>query len=408
MRIGIKKINLENQDRLIPIFHKYLNNQCSPDEVAELFEYFRTENNPKLLRSLILAQLSQSTEQPSSKEASDETDFDRVFDSISHQIDLQEPSHSLIGKRLQVWMAIAASFLLISAVLYFQRSNIPSSNSVSKNKTREVDIPPGSNKARLTLANGEVITLNGAKNGTLVKQKDGIVNKTRDGEVVYQSNNPKDISNIVEFNTITTPRGGQYVVILPDGSKVWLNAASSLKFPVAFTHAERHVELTGEGYFEVQKDKTKPFKLSVNGATVEVLGTHFNVMAYNDEAKIRTTLIEGSVKISKGDKSGLLKPGQQADIDKQSNIMINDADTEQALAWKNGYFKFSRDNIQAIMRQLSRWYDIEVVYEGKIPDGEFVGKIRRNANVSEVLRVLELNNIHFKIANKKIMITGLN
>lgn len=369
--------------------------------------HFRMEDDYEVLRSLIIQQLEKPTEDLA-EEPVDETVFDNIFNAVNKQIDQQEQAIPAIGRRLNYWAGIAASLLIVFLFsLYLYRNQQPPENSFNKNKVYTADIAPGSNKATLTLANGSVITLDGAKNGQLAKQRNSIVNKAKDGEVVYQSNTRQATADIVEFNTITTPRGGQYAVVLPDGSKVWLNAASSLKFPVAFTGAERNVELTGEAYFEVAKNKQKPFKLSVNGATVEVLGTHFNVMAYNDEARLRTTLLEGSVKISKNDKSGLLKPGQQADIDKQDNIKITDADTEQAMAWKNGYFKFSRDNIQTIMRQLSRWYDIDVVYEGSIPTDEFVGKIRRSVNVSEVLRVLELNNVHFKIANKKIIVTNI-
>lgn len=397
---------MENQDRLIPIFHKYLNNQCSPAEVAELFVFFRTGEDPELLRSLIMEQLNKSTEHTSAEEPVDERVFERVFNSISTHIELQAPDIQLIGKRLYYWIGIAASLLIVSSVsLYLYYSARQPSNNLGKNKVHQADIVPGSNRAMLTLSNGVIIALNEARNGELAKQKNGIINKTKDGEVVYRSNSNQAKAVNAEFNTISTPKGGQYAIVLPDGSKVWLNATSSLKFPVAFTGAVRNVELRGEAYFEVAKDKNKPFKLTVNGATVEVLGTHFNVMAYSEETKTRTTLLEGSVKISKGDKSGLLKPGQQADIDRQNNIRINEADTEQAMAWKNGYFKFNRDNIQTIMRQLARWYDIDVAYEGKIPDDEFVGKIRRSVNLSEVLKVLEMSNVHFKIVNKKIIVT---
>ena len=397
---------MENQDRLIPIFQKYLNNQCSPAEAAELFAFFRAGEDPELLRSLIIEQLNKPAEPASAEGPADEMVFDRVFDSISKHIDLQEPDARVMGKRLYHWIGIAASLLIVCAVgLYLYHSSGQPSGNLGKSAAPLANIIPGSNKARLTLANGTVIALNGARNGQLATQKNGIVNKTRDGEVVYQSNSHPAAAGITEFNTIATPRGGQYTIVLPDGSKVWLNATSSLKFPVAFTGTTRNVELVGEAYFEVAKDKNKPFKLTVNGATVEVLGTHFNVMAYSEETKIRTTLLEGSVRISKGDKSGLLKPGQQADIDRQNNIRINEADVEQAMAWKNGYFKFNRDNIQTIMRQLSRWYDIDVAYEGQIPEDEFVGKIRRSVNLSEVLKVLEMSNVHFKIVNKKLIVT---
>lgn len=397
---------MENHDHLIPIFHKYLNNQCSPAEVAELLAYFRLEANSELLSSLILQHLQQDETDINEGPVNDAT-FDKIFTAVNQQIDLQGPPVRTIGRRINYWMGIAASLLvIISTTLYIYFNKPQPENNLTQINPHQADIAPGGNKATLTLANGSVITLNDARNGQLAQQKNSVVNKAKDGEVVYQADNQQTVA-AVELNTITTPRGGQYAVVLPDGSKVWLNAASSLKFPVAFTGAERNVELTGEAYFEVAKNRLKPFKVTFNGTTVEVLGTHFNIMAYADEAKTRTTLLEGSVRISRNGKNGLLKPGQQADIDTKNNISITEADTEQAMAWKNGYFKFNRDNIQTIMRQLSRWYDIDVIYDGSIPTDEFVGKIRRNANVSEVLRVLELNNVHFKIANKKIIVTNV-
>ncbi|MCC8424576.1 FecR family protein [Mucilaginibacter sp. UR6-11] len=398
---------MENHDHLIPIFKKYLDNQCSPAEVAELLDFFRLRSDNDTLRALILEQLDKSVDIAAGEGPVDDAVFDRVFTAISKEIDQQEHAVPVVNMRRYYWAGVAASLLIASIIGLYVYKNKQAGYYTAKVKPYHYDALPGGNKARLTLADGEVIALDNAKNGWAAKQKNGTVTKAKDGELTYESGTGRP-TEIPEFNTITTPRGGQYMVILPDGSKVWLNAASSLKFPVAFTGAERKVELTGEAYFEIFKNKQKPFKLTVNGAVVEVLGTHFNVMAYNDESALRTTLLEGSVKISKNDRNGLLKPGQQAEIDKQNVIRITEADTEQAMAWKKGYFKFNRDNIQTIMRQLSRWYDIDVVYEGKIPDDEFVGKIRRSVNVSEVLRVLELNNIHFKITDKKIIVTNIN
>lgn len=399
---------MENHDHLILIFKKYLANQCSPAEVGELLDHFKLTDDHDTLRTLIFEQLEKPVDRLAGEAPVDESVFDRVFTAISKEIDLKEQNKPVAREYLYYWAGIAASLIIATTIGFYVFKSKPTAGyHTAKINPYHYDAVPGGNKARLTLATGAVIALDNAKNGWVAKQKNGMVRKAKDGELLYESSSSRP-ADIPEFNTITTPRGGQYMVILPDGSKVWLNAASSLKFPVAFTGNERKVELTGEAYFEIFKNKQKPFKLTVNGAVIEVLGTHFNVMAYNDESALRTTLLEGSVKISKNDRSRLLKPGQQAEIDKQNVISISEADTEQAMAWKNGYFKFDRANIQTIMRQLSRWYDIDVVYEGKIPDDEFVGKIRRSVNVSEVLRVLELNNIHFKIKDKKIIVTNIN
>jgi ferric-dicitrate binding protein FerR (iron transport regulator) len=191
---------------------------------------------------------------------------------------------------------------------------------------------------------------------------------------------------------------------LPDGSRVWLNSASSLKFPTAFTGSERDVELIGEGYFEVARNKAKPFNVKVKDINVAVLGTHFNIMAYNDEAAVKTTLLEGLVRLTHGNVTDMLKPGQQGVIN-DKGIKIIDVDTDEAVAWKNGFFEFDRVSIQDIMKQLSRWYGTEVTYEGKIPDDEFVGKISRDVKLSQVLHILELSHVRFRIENKKIIVT---
>lgn len=265
------------------------------------------------------------------------------------------------------------------------------------------DVDPGDNRAVLTLANGTKLILDSAKIGLLNQAGSVSINKTQDGQVVYTAD--KDQQNgPVAYNSISTPIGGQYQVVLPDGSRVWLNSASSLKFPTAFTGSERDVELTGEGYFEVARNKAKPFNVKVKDINVAVLGTHFNIMAYNDEAAVKTTLLEGLVRLTHGNVTDMLKPGQQGVIN-DKGIKIIDVDTDEAVAWKNGFFEFDRVSIQDIMKQLSRWYGTEVMYEGKIPDDEFVGKISRDVKLSQVLHILELSHVRFRIENKKIIVT---
>jgi transmembrane sensor len=227
------------------------------------------------------------------------------------------------------------------------------------------------------------------------------------------------------YNTISTPRGGQYQIVLSDGTKVWLNAASSLKFPAVFGGDMRQVELSGEAYFEVAKDKSRPFKVQAGASLVEVLGTHFDIMAYGDEKAIRTTLLEGSVKMEKGKMENgkmvrgemgkekmengapetLLQPGQQGVLDINSGMLSSkEANVKAAVAWKDGYYFFDRTSTEDVMRQIARWYDVEIVYQGAIPRDEIVGRIPRTANVSEVLHIMELIGIHFKIAGRKIIV----
>jgi transmembrane sensor len=303
-------------------------------------------------------------------------------------------------------VAAAAIVLLLSgtAVYHWYNKHQEQKLTVQSKAIVKHDVDPGDNRAVLTLANGAKLVLDSAKIGLLNQSGNISINKTQDGQVVYTVDKDQQQNGPIAYNTITIPTGGQYQVVLPDGSKVWLNSASSLKFPVAFTGTERNVELTGEGYFEVAKNKAKPFNVKVKDIEVAVLGTHFNIMAYNDEAAVKTTLLEGSVRLTQGKISDMLKPGQQGVINNKG-IKIIDVDTDEAVAWKNGFFYFERENIQDIMKQLSRWYGTEVIYKGKITDDEFVGKVSRDVKLSQVLHILELSHVRFKIENKKIIVT---
>lgn len=264
------------------------------------------------------------------------------------------------------------------------------------------DVNPGENKAVLTLADGSSIILDSNRNGTLATQGNTKILKLN-GMVSY--NNLSKKNNTVLYNTISTPRGGQYQLVLSDGSKVWLNAASSLRFPASFSGKERKVELQGEAYFEVAKNAAMPFKVKTNGMEVEVLGTHFNINSYEDESAIRTTLLEGSIKINKRGSSSLLKPGEQALLNKKGEIkIINHADVEEAIAWKEGKFQFDKADIHAVMRQIARWYDVDVDYQGSVAS-HFGGTISRNVNLSQVLNMLHLTGeVKFEIKDRKVVV----
>jgi ferric-dicitrate binding protein FerR (iron transport regulator) len=223
----------------------------------------------------------------------------------------------------------------------------------------------------------------------------------KNGQLLYNAGGP--VKGAVTYNTMTTPKGRQFQLVLPDGSKVWLNAASSLRYPTVFAGNERTVEVTGEAYFEVARNATKPFVVKVGHETeVQVLGTHFNINSYKDEANINTTLLEGSVRVLNKGKKALLKPGQSAQVAMQANQtagikIVNDVDMEKVMAWKNGLFNFQDASLQEVMHQLERWYDIEVVYEKGAPEIEFVGKMERSLSLSEVLRGLQISEVHFRI-----------
>src|SRR6185312_909605 len=293
---------------------------------------------------------------------------------------------------------------MLSVSLYFLfkpkvEYQISKTESIQSNKN---DVTPGTNKAILTLANGSSIILDSVANGTLTTQGNSKILKLN-GMLSY--NTLKNKSSEVLYNTISTPRGGQYLLMLADGSKVWLNAASSLRFPANFVGKERKVELLGEAYFEVAKNAAMPFKVKVNGMEVEVLGTHFNINSYENESTIRTTLLEGSIKINKNNSSSLLKPGQQAQMNKAGEIkIINDADVEEAIAWKEGKFQFDRADIHDIMRQLARWYDVDVEYKGTV-SSHFGGTISRDVNLSQVLNMLHLTGeVKFQIEDRKVVV----
>ncbi len=292
--------------------------------------------------------------------------------------------------------------LFVAALLWFRSDHtteIASKNSIKK--FYKNDIPPGSDKAILQLADGSTIVLDDANDGALAQQGNSKVIKLN-GKLNY---NALPGSNEVVYNSISTPRGGKFQIELPDGTQVWLNATSSLRFPTAFVEKNRRVEITGEAYFEVAKDKSKPFIVSVNGAEVEVLGTHFNVMAYKDEAVVKTTLLEGAIKFVKGTASNTLKPGQQAQVLNSGQVKVVDGvNLDEVVAWKNGLFNFQGEDIGTVIRLLARWYDVDVIYNEKIDD-LFYAKIPRSTNLSAVLKLLEMTGkVHFEIDGRKITV----
>ncbi|MEI3798876.1 MULTISPECIES: FecR family protein [unclassified Chitinophaga] len=295
------------------------------------------------------------------------------------------------------WAAAAAVLLLLGIGGYFQLKHQQEITGVAKIEK----VTPGYERATLTLNDGSVVQLDSAGNRTI--QQGGSSIRQQGGQLVYAASSDRDA---VTYNTLRTPRGGQFKVILPDGTTVWLNAASSIRYPTAFLGQERRVEMSGEVYFEVAKSEEKPFKVSVNGrAEVKVLGTHFNVNAYPEENIIKTTLLEGAVSMSTPANSPvLLKPGQQAAAGKAEIKVVNDANIDQVMAWRYGLFNFDRSNLQSVMNELSRWYDVDVRYEGQIPSRIFRGKIKRDLSLTQVLEVLQDVNIKFKMEGKTIVV----
>jgi len=383
-----------NQEQARELLIKYQLGNCTPEEKALVDHWYFDE----------------AAKQPIPESPHDPLQEEQlIWNHILEELPVERKLPYLI--KWPIITVAAAILIFLSVGLYLELNKRVAQNQLAHNHYHKDDIVPGSNKAILTLANGKQIILTGAINGTLAMQSRTEIKKKADGEIVYTVDKSKTGNSKLEvqYNTMTTPRGGQYWVTLPDGSKVLLNSASSLTYPTAFIGNERKVELTGEAYFEVAHDPVKPFKVNSNGQTVEVLGTHFNINAYSDEASIKTTLLEGAVRISKGGHMAMLKPGQQAQIAANvanSKINVTNVDTEDAIAWKNGLFIFEGDNIQHIMRMVSRWYDVNVEYNGNVPDDIFGGSTSRFSDVSQVLNVLQLTGkVHFKIEGRKIIVS---
>ena len=283
------------------------------------------------------------------------------------------------------WGLIAASVtLILMSVLFFRiindKKDVPASAA-----TTIVDVGPGKDGAILTLADGKQLVLDSLDNGVVATQN-GVQALLKNGRLAY--NVKEHIGGKVLYNTMTTPKGRQYQVTLPDGTQVWLNAASSIHFPTVFSDKKRAVIITGEAYLEVAPDPQRPFVVTVGKTDIEVLGTHFNVMAYNNEEEIRTTLLEGSVKITDEDRTATLRPGEELQLNARQFEVIRGADVAAAVAWKNGWFVFKDAGIQTVMRQAERWYNISVKYEGRIPEKQFNGKVSRNVTLSELMEIL--------------------
>jgi ferric-dicitrate binding protein FerR (iron transport regulator) len=401
--MALSKEQLEN------LYTKYVQNQCTQEELEALINELGAE--PATDNEALMTQL-----------------FDKTWDGLEVFPDKYklpglelpndtpyEPPVIEMYPRRKKWLRIAAAAAIIfvaGAGTYFL-IRTPKTEIAKTENTKPAgkqDVAPGGNKAVLTLANGNTIILDNAANGTLASEGNAKVVKTSNGQLVYNAQ-AGETSAAITFNTLSTPRGGQYQLSLPDGSKVWLNSASSITFPTAFTGDERKVSITGEAYFEIvpvplRSGKKMPFKVEKSNVTVEVLGTHFNVNAYDDEDAMKTTLLEGSVKVSKDAASVILKPGEQTSVSHKSQpSQPIPVQTDEVMAWKNGLFHFENADIKTVMRQLSRWYDIEVEYKGDFKNDTLVMEVPRNTNLSDVLKVIESTaGLKLKIEGKKVTV----
>ncbi len=388
---------MTSKERVKHLLRLYADNAATEEDIKEMLFLLRQDTEDKELESFIL----ELREETKNDALSIPVDWETMWESI-------HPSAPV--KKMHWWRVAAAVIIILGAgsYLWFNYPTNTSKEIVRSGAVQEPpkDIQPGGNKAVLTLADGSQIALDSTANGRLATQGNSEVIKLSNGQLAYKGTG--DNKGEVLYNTMSTPRGGQYSLILPDGSKVWLNAISSIRYPAAFKGSERNVEITGEAYFEVAKDHAHPFKVSVHSPSgkesmqVEVLGTHFNINAYSDEPLANTTLLEGSVKVTAAAGSTIIKPGQQAQVNDEGNIKIDpDINTADVMAWKDGYFTFRDTDLETIMRQIMRWYDVEVKYEdNNIPNRYFTAEVSRNKTLSGVLKILEQSNIHFKLEGR--------
>jgi transmembrane sensor len=382
---------ITKQEFLI-LYQKYMNGQCTPAEKA-LLDSYRDE-------------MALQTDGWEDDTASEQEVRNGIWQKLSESRNVIElkPQRSYTYH----WLSAAAVILIVLfGGIFFINRNKPKPQQTPQ-LTKVKRIVPGGNKAYLTLANGTRIILDDAKKGQIATQAGIQVSKTGNGMVVYHFSKTVTAANTIpEINTITTPRGGQYKVELEDGTKVWLNAASSIKFPQAFTGTNREVELSGEAYFEVAKNKAKPFIVKANGTQVQVFGTHFNVNAYSDNSNVTTTLVEGSVRMSNAASAVMLVPGQQGTTQSGAAIKVGKADTEESLAWVNGFFVFHDESIINVMKQVVRWYDVDVQYNDEdVKLNEFGGTISKYKNITELLNNMQLTGtIHYKIEGRRVILT---
>lgn len=334
----------------------------------------------------------------------------RIYNQVISRINQAERWKGI--RWLRPAMAVGVLVMIVAAIAFYRFSIKPDYHERQISEIQEKDVEPGRDRARLTLSDGTVIDLDNQDN-SVIRDKDGIRIRKIGGILQYEALE-KVTQRSQAFNTIETPKGGQFKLNLPDGSRIWLNSASSLRYPVEFTGAVREVELVnGEAYFEIAPGTTAkgwPFRVDVKGKqVVEVLGTHFNIMAYPDEDEIRTALLEGSVRVMEPGEGNakLLKPGEQASLGLGKTFEIKKIlDLEEAtIAWVNGRISFRDADIETIMRQVARWYDVEVVYKGSLKERKFTGGISRSSNLSALLKILELNDIHFELQGRTLTVS---
>lgn len=390
-----------DKERLKDLLFGYLNGGLSAEELAELLEYAQDDAYEEVFyesmgeewqieRANILVEAGQ---------------VEKVYQKTIADPRFAQAKTGKIFSLFNTWaIGSAAAILLLAVGVYFYATRSASAGGEYAN-----DVNPGGNKALLTLSDGRKVSLDQSTHATLKEQAGIRISKSGRGQLVYTAGTKGTVplAGNVAYNTLQTPNGGQYELVLPDGTKVWLNSSSTIKYPVSFASLkERKVTLQGEAYFEVAHNKEMPFRVVSNKQQVEVLGTHFNINAYTDEPVVETTLLEGSVKVTgEASAAAVLKPGQQARY--HGGISVADADIETIMAWKNGDFILKDKDFKTTMRKIARWYDVQVIYDPSAPqDLELGGWVSRSKNISAVLRIMEsTGKVHFKVDGRRVIVT---
>lgn len=401
-----------SEEQIKKILYKYISNSLTLKERLQLTNWIKEETNKQQLLVFIDEQWVQAIDDVSenSGKLTDEK-YEAVFSAIMS--DLPEMAHIKPGGQIRSivkWLYAAAVIATLVVGGYFLMNN---NNKPSKvlAKATAIDVPPpAGSKATITLSDGTVLYLDSLKSGQAMQQGNIRMVKLADGKLAYQTADGKIIQEVL-YNSLTNPAGSNVIdLTLTDGTKVWLNSSSSLRYPTAFTGKERLVELTGEAYFEVTHNDKMPFRVNVANRVVEDLGTSFNINAYSDEPDMKVSLLDGKLSIQTGSNGTgtVLVPGQQGQVAHTGvvNVISDALAVGASIAWKEGFFDFNGGtNLAGLLRQISRWYNIDVEYDGKIPEMQFGGKITRDCNLSEVLKILSYSDVNFKMENKKLMIT---
>jgi transmembrane sensor len=366
------------KEQLQDLFKKYSNGTCTEEEKAQLESWYLQHNEYRTILG------------------------SRKIDAAKSLIFLKLPGNEITFPKIGIRLAAAAVLIGVIISVTFALMNLgkpKNTNVIGK------DLPPGGNKATLITSNGERFNLTDASKGTLLKRSGVVITKNQAGQVTYSFNSSARIDH--SQNSISTPAGGQWEVQLSDGTNVWLNSASKITFPTSFVQSEnRIVTLDGEGYFEVAKDPTHPFIVISGNQRVEVLGTHFNINSYTNEPAIKTTLIQGRIKVTLlgNNKPVILRPGDQATVTVNA-MRVEQVDTDEAIAWKEGYFQFNNEPIPSVMRKLARWYDVDFKADSNISTDGITGKVSRNKNISQVMKALEATKtVHFKLEGRRITV----